>query len=143
MGRQTRALTLAALAGVLVAPGVAAADASACGEALGAEAQRVSGARYEIAFRPVPTPVAPGTHFSLDVAVCARPGVPPPAGLRVDALMPEHRHGMNYRPSVVAQGAGRYRADGLMFHMPGRWDIVFDITTGEGTQRLVATVELE
>jgi hypothetical protein len=143
MGPETRALTLAALAGVLVAPGAPAAAASACGEALGAAAQRVSGARYEIAFRPVPAPIAPGTHFSLDVVVCGRPGAAPPAGLRVDALMPEHRHGMNYRPSITAEGTGRYRADGLMFHMPGRWDVVFEIATGEGTERLVATVELE
>ena len=33
---------------------------------------------------------------------------------------------MNYRPSVTPQGAGRYRAEGLMFHMPGRWELVFE-----------------
>jgi len=143
MGPETRALRLAALGGALIASAVPAADAAACGEALGAAAQRVSGGRFEIAFRPVPAPIAPGIHFSLDVAVCARPGAAPPVGLRVDAVMPEHRHGMNYRPSITAEGAGRFRADGLMFHMPGRWDVVFEIATGEGTERLVASVMLE
>jgi hypothetical protein len=57
--------------------------------------------------------------------------------------MPEHRHGMNYRPVVVARGAGLYRADGLMFHMPGRWEIHFDVVTAAATDRLVATTQLE
>jgi hypothetical protein len=28
---------------------------------------------------------------------------------------------MNYRPTIRALGGDRYAADGLMFHMPGRW----------------------
>jgi hypothetical protein len=66
-----------------------------------------------------------------------------PHALAVDATMPEHRHGMNYRPTVVARGTGIYRADGLMFHMPGRWDLLFDLVTPAGTERLTATVLLE
>jgi hypothetical protein len=62
-----------------------------------------------------------GRHFALDVVVCARAGAALPVALRVDADMPAHRHGMNYRPTVRALGDGRYRADGLMLHMAGRW----------------------
>lgn len=39
----------------------------------------------------------------------------------VDAQMPTHRHGMNYRPRLTALGPGRARADALMLHMPGPW----------------------
>ena len=35
---------------------------------------------------------------------------------------------MNYRPSVVAAGGERYRAQGLMFHMPGRWVMTFELS---------------
>jgi hypothetical protein len=132
-----------AVAGVQAAGGAFATDPPACGETLGGVAQRVAGARYEIAFRPIPAPIAPGAHFSLDVAVCARPGVAAPVALRVDASMPEHRHGMNYRPTVAAQAPGRFRAEGLMFHMPGRWDVVFEIATPEGAERLVAPMVIE
>jgi hypothetical protein len=45
----------------------------------------------------------------------------------VDAQMPEHRHGMNYRPTVSATGNGRYVAEGLLFHMPSRWQLRFDV----------------
>jgi len=61
----------------------------------------------------------------------------------VDAWMPEHRHGMNYKPSVVALGAGRYRADGLMFHMSGRWEFVFEVRTAGKIERLAHSVRLE
>jgi hypothetical protein len=41
-----------------------------------------------------------GRHFGLDIVVCARAGARAAGGLRVDADMPAHRHGMNYRPTV-------------------------------------------
>jgi hypothetical protein len=56
-----------------------------------------------------------------------RPAQPLPVALRVDADMPAHRHGMNYRTTVTALGDGRFRAEGLMFHMAGRWRLLFDL----------------
>ena len=131
----------AAIAGVLML--AASADARACGEALPPPTDRIANARYEIVFAARPDPIATGKHFSLDIAVCPRDGAPAPTALRVDAVMPEHRHGMNYRPEVTARDAGIYRANGLMFHMPGRWDILFDLVTGSGTERLSATKRIE
>jgi hypothetical protein len=83
-------------------------------------------------------PIVVGRHFALEVQVC-----PPGAVLeRVDATMPEHRHGMNYRPSVKPLGAGRWRVEGLMFHMPGRWDLQMDVRLTDGTRRLRDTLTL-
>ena len=49
------------------------------------------------------TAIAVGKHFVLDVQLC-----PADAVLRrVDAAMPEHRHCMNYRPSLQSTGGGR------------------------------------
>lgn len=83
-------------------------------------------------------PIAVGRHFALDVRVCPADATL----LRVDATMPEHRHGMNYRPSLKALGDGRWRADGLMFHMPGRWELRLDVQHAGRTERLLESITL-
>ena len=115
---------------------IAAAAAPAC-ELPGGGAQRIESPRTVVLYRASPEPRV-GEHFTLDIAVC-----PAPQGVRVDATMPEHRHGMNYRPTVTAQGGGRYRAEGLMFHMAGRWELVFEVRAGGATERLAQSLQLE
>jgi hypothetical protein len=63
--------------------------------------------------------------------------------VRVDARMPEHRHGMNYRPTITATGEGRYRAEGLMLHMAGKWELVFELRDKDSVQRVTQTLLLE
>jgi hypothetical protein len=116
--------------------------ALACGESLGAGAQRLDSARFQLAYQPTPAPIPVGRHFAIDFVLCPRDGAAPPAEVRVDATMPEHKHGMNYRPSVKALGPGQYRAEGLMFHMPGRWELVFELR-GAGTAPLRLTQSLQ
>ncbi len=120
-----------------------AATVCACGEEISGAKRRIENANYEIVFSSAPGPIETGKHFSLDFTVCPRGRARPPESVRVDAVMPEHRHGMNYLPVVVARGDGRYRADGLMLHMPGHWEIRFDVVTAAGIERLVATTQLE
>ena len=91
-------------------------------------------------FRTLPATIELGRHFSVEAIVCASP---PPRGVRVDAQMPEHRHGMNYRAQVSTTAEGRYLAQGLLFHMPGRWQIFFDVERDGRTDRLAADVVLE
>jgi hypothetical protein len=117
--------------------------AATCGETLPGTTRTIEGKGYVVAFRTVPDPIAVGEHFALDFAVCPRAQGEAPRSVRIDASMPEHRHGMNYRPVVTARSAGAYRADGLMFHMPGRWDLVFDIAGSGGTERLTGTMRIE
>lgn len=93
-----------------------------------------------VMFRTVPAPIEVGRHFSVEAIVCATPAA---QGLRVDAQMPEHRHGMNYRPRVSASGDGRYVAEGLLFHMPGRWELVFDVERDGRMERLATDLILE
>jgi len=113
-----------------------AAPATQACELPGGAAQRVAAGGVTVVYRAAPIQV--GKHFSLDLQVC-----PAPQALAVDAWMPAHQHGMNYRPSVTALGGGRYRAEGLMFHMPGRWELVFEVRAGDSTQRLAREVLLE
>ena len=86
--------------------------------------QTLTSGNVVVMFRTVPEPITLGQHFSVEAVVCATPAV---RALRVDAQMPEHRHGMNYRARVSTTGERRYVAEGLLFHMPGRWQLVFDV----------------
>jgi hypothetical protein len=137
-------MRIAAKAGIACVAAAFVVDAAAvCGERIAGATRRVVDASYEIVFASTPGSIETGKHFSLEFAVCPRGVANPPDAVRVDAVMPEHRHGMNYRPVVVAKGDGIYRADGLMLHMPGRWEIRFDVVTAAGTDRLVAITQLE
>lgn len=113
---------------------LAAPAAIAC-ELPGGPAQRIESASHAVVFRAAPRV---GEHFALDFAVC-----PAPESVRVDAWMPEHRHGMNYKPSLKALGGGRYRAEGLMFHMAGRWELVFEVRDAGKIKRLAHGLRLE
>lgn len=83
-------------------------------------------------------PIAVGRQFALEVQVCPADAVVS----RVDATMPEHRHGMNYRPSVHALGGGRWRAQGLLFHMSGVWELRLDVQAGGVSERLRDAITL-
>ena len=128
------------LAAALLLPAVAAAQD--CSPVLPGGTQLES-ARYSLGYRAVPGKPAVGKHFSLELAICPKPGTAAPESVRVDAHMPEHRHGMNYKAQVVAASGGRYQADGLMFHMPGRWEFIFDVRSSGRTDRLTQSFVLE
>ena len=135
-------------AGLLIFSGAAA----ACGESLGPGTRELADAQIRLVYKTVPAVPVVGRHFALESALCqtgtaaapATPRVNAPATLSVDAHMPEHRHGMNYRPSVSRRGPGIYRAQGLMFHMPGRWELVFEVRNGQGAvQRLTQALTID
>ena len=100
---------------------------------------RVENERMEISYRTTPAKIAVGQPFVLELAACAKRGASVSERVKLDAHMPEHRHGMNYRTKVVSMGAGRFRSEGWLFHMPGRWEFLFDI----GTERLTHSVRVE
>lgn len=113
--------------------------AAPCGEHLDAKARRqIDGDGLSLAYAARPSPIPADRPFALAIAVCGAPVT----ALRVDADMPAHRHGMNYRATVQAAGDGRYAAQGLLFHMPGRWRLIFDVDTGGKTVRLTQEVEV-
>ena len=49
---------------------------------------------------------------------------------------------MNYRPSIKAMGAGLWQVEGLMFHMPGAWELRLDVQAGGRTETLRDAVTL-
>jgi hypothetical protein len=57
--------------------------------------------------------------------------------------MPLHDHGMPTRPRVTADlGGGRYRLDGLRFHMNGDWEIVLEILANGSRDTVVIKLVL-
>ncbi len=106
---------------------VAAASAWACGDSLGGATRAIESAQWRLVYRTQPEPIPVARHFTVEFVLCPLAAANLPAEVRVDAQMPEHKHGMNYRPGVTTLGKGHYRAEGLMFHMPGRWELVFEL----------------
>lgn len=61
--------------------------------------------------------------------------------LEVDAAMPDHRHGLNSTPTVSGNAGEGFAVEGLLLHMPGYWEIYFDVTTGPVTERAQLAIE--
>lgn len=128
-----------ALAAALVLACGAAAAQSAPGDCpapeAGAAVIEQPGLRATWRADPVPAVSRP---FALRITLCpARAEL-----LRVDATMPEHRHGMNYRPRLQPAGPGAWTADGLLWHMPGRWELLLVARVDGQERRLVQSVQL-
>lgn len=135
--RRPRAACAAVLFAILAAPAARACDPAGLGEV-----DTLSAPGYAIAFKADPAPITTGTPFALDIYVCTDAGKPAPSAVAVDAVMPEHRHGMNYKPLITSRGNGYFRAEGLFLHMPGRWVISFDFGAGSDKVHLEADLVL-
>ena len=104
---------------------------------------RIESSDVVVLFRTVPSPIEIGQHFTVEALVCPTPPIGAAAGFMVDARMPEHRHGMNYRARVFRKPDGIYVAEGLLFHMPGLWQLMFDVERGVRMERLTTDIDLE
>lgn len=98
---------------------------------------------FALAWRFVPEKPKIGEFFAVEFAVCNRAAPATPETLRVDATMPAHRHGMNFQPTIAAIGPNIYRAEGMMFHMPGKWQLAFEQRAPGGAARVTTDIEIE
>ena len=103
---------------------------------------RLSSPQAEIAYRWEPGVLKVGQFFAAEVVACRAPGPGAVSQIVLDAQMPAHGHGMNYRPAVVSTGPGRFRFAGLMLHMPGTWRLTFDLVQSDRRTRLTQQVTL-
>lgn len=113
------------------------APAAAC--TLGAaDGHRIADGPVQLAWRSEAGGIAVGQPFVLLMTVC-----PADAQLRrVDATMPAHRHGMNYRASLQPLGGGRWRAEGLLWHMAGHWELLIEVQAAGQLHTLRQSVTL-
>ena len=121
---------LAAALALVLAAGQAAACARPPGWTGGA---RIAGKLWTAWWRSEPAAIAVGAHFSIRFHLCG----PPVGRVKVRGWMPVHRHGMNYRPAVTLNGSSGL-AEGLLFHMPGRWQLILDVRGASGREKLTA-----
>lgn len=97
--------------------------------------------RTDPAMIPLDEPFAVEVHVTPADGDALEPEAEPE--LAIDARMPHHRHGMLVRPTITRTAPGRFRVEGLMFHMPGYWELHFDVVSGGVVERAQASVEIE
>jgi hypothetical protein len=103
-----------------------------------------SAGNYRVSYTAEPA-IEVNKPFDLKVTVLdaeSKAETPTPVELRVDARMPEHYHGMNTTPRVTRDGP-RQHVTGMLFHMPGKWELNFDITRNGATERAKVVIDLE
>ena len=128
-------LALAAVLALVLPTG----QAAACDRPEGwTGSTKIAGEVWTAWWRSEPAPIPVGAHFSIRFYLCG----PPADRVKVRGWMPDHRHGMNYRPAVTLNG-GSGTAEGLMFHMPGRWQLILDVRGAVGRETLTAEAVLE
>lgn len=99
---------------------------------------------FRVHHRSEPASIERGKPFRLQAWI-TREGsreLVPWAELSVDADMPEHLHGMNRVPKVSRQYDGSFLVEGMLFHMPGRWDLYFDVHEAAIVERAQMALEL-
>ena len=122
-----------ALAGALALV-LAAGQAAACDRPQGwTGGARIDGTLWTAWWRSEPYAIPIGAHFSIRFRLCG----PPVGRVGVRGWMPDHRHGMNYQPAVTLNGLSG-TAEGLLFHMPGRWQLILDVRGAAGREKLIA-----
>lgn len=94
-----------------------------------------------------PPQIAVNELFDVRARVLRGDGEATPAEieLAVDAGMPQHQHGMVRRVRMHREEATPtdFRAEGLLFHMPGEWRLYFDVSYAGLTERAECIVTLD
>ena len=107
------------------------ADSSAGGSSLvgGPSTGATDGGTYFLEYETEPSPIPLSEDFTMRTRVTDASGRwIEDATVVVNALMPAHGHGMNTIPSTAYAGEGWYLTEGMLFHMPGDWQLIIDIT---------------
>src|SRR4029453_3681476 len=98
--------------------------------------RRLESSDLVVLFRTVPSPIEIGQHFTVEALVCPTPPIGAAAGFLADPPLPEAPHGINSRARVFRKADGIYVAEGLLFHMPGLWQLMFDVERAGRLERL-------
>lgn len=66
-----------------------------------------------------------------------------PFELRFDAAMPDHRHGLALPFKLTKLDRNNWLIEDLVLHMPGYWELYFDLYQGESIERTQFSLELK
>jgi len=101
-----------------------------------------NGGRYVVELETAPSSIAVNQPFDVTLSVSPKSGSTSDLEVLVDARMPAHFHGMN-RMAKMSRAGSAWKAEGLVFHMPGHWELYIDITQGGSTERAQIDVDLK
>jgi hypothetical protein len=103
------------------------------------------GGTFKLHVRTQPNPLPHNELFELlvDVQLQRELDDPNPLWLNVNATMPGHGHGMNTHGRIEMQEGGRFIVRGMLFHMDGEWELVFDIAKGAVREQARTLLTLE
>lgn len=87
---------------------------------------------YIVEYRTHPNPIPVNEMFEMRITVREQLKQSPArnVSLEVDAGMSVHNHGMNTKPVVERLPSGQFSVRGMLFHMTGRWELIFLIKRG-------------
>ena len=94
----------------------------------------------QIQLNPEEIPI--NAPFDVVITLCSKEKKPP-VRIDVDAVMPAHKHGMNYEPKTVQINHYRYEVKNLLFHMPGVWRLEITIFEKDKPHRFIHDVQLK
>ena len=105
-----------------------------------------NGLDWSVQWRPLKWPIPIAEPFDLEVDLIGPADRIDECTVIVDAEMPHHGHGMNLVPVIRAierEEAQRWLVEGMMCHMPGRWEFSVDLLKNGRMERTQWTVELD
>jgi len=131
---------------LLVIGGLGAGHSSHADEMCGSESGiRLSGSKdapWTVQFHVNSTTIPLNAPFDASVTLCSR-SERVPTRLVVDATMPAHKHGMNYKVTAVPVDDRTYTVENLLFHMPGVWRVEVTAYDNNKPHRFTHEVELQ
>lgn len=102
-----------------------------------------NGGRYVVELETRPAAITVNQPFDVHVRVSPKGGPAADLDVVVDARMPAHFHGMNRVAKMSRGEGGSWKAEGLVFHMSGHWELYVDVTQGGRTERAQTDVDLK
>ncbi|MEH6475755.1 MAG: hypothetical protein V7727_08695 [Sneathiella sp.] len=101
-----------------------------------------TGEVYAVSVTTIPAQVMVGKPFSVRVSVCSKKGQSFLGDIKINAMMPMHKHGMNYKPSIEKISDGKFEMKGFVFHMPGKWQYKIDLKQGDSSDKVLIDYKL-
>lgn len=113
-----------------------------CGKEIGTFLNGKSDAPWKVQIQLKPEDIPLNAPFGATVTICSK-SEELPVRIDVDAVMPAHKHGMNYEPKTVQINHYRYEVKNLLFHMPGVWRLEITIFEKDKPHRFIHDVQLK
>ena len=98
-------------------------------------------APWTIQLQFIPEDIPLNAPFEAIVNFCSQPGLSP-TRVSIDATMPAHKHGMNYKPRMEQIDSHHFEVKNLLFHMPGVWRLEVTAYDNEKPYRFTHDLKL-